>query len=57
MKNLKIRQEVHTKLKKYCDDNHLKMSEWVSGVIDEYIDMRVEQDKIVEKFLEGRKDG
>jgi len=33
MKNLKITLEAHNKLKKYCKENFLKMSEWVSYII------------------------
>jgi len=33
MKNLKITEESHKLLKKYCDDNYLKISEWVSNEI------------------------
>lgn len=32
-KNLKITEVAHTIIKKYCDDNHLKMSDWVSSVL------------------------
>jgi hypothetical protein len=33
MKNLKITETAHTKLKEYCDKNYLKISEWVSNEI------------------------
>lgn len=33
MKNLKITEESHTKLKEYCDRNYLKISEWISNEI------------------------
>lgn len=36
-KNLKITQEAHDKLKVYCDDHFLKMSEWVSNLLIEKI--------------------
>lgn len=32
-KNLKITEEVHDRIKKYCDENHLKMSDWASSVL------------------------
>ena len=34
-KNLKITQEAHDKLKEYCDNHFLKMSEWVSHLLIE----------------------
>lgn len=33
MKNLKITEEAHKLLKQYCDENYLKISEWVSNEI------------------------
>ncbi len=33
MKNLKITEEAHELIKKYCDENFLKISEWVSHEI------------------------
>jgi len=36
-KNLKIDSNVHNKLKEYCDNNFLKMSEWASNIILNHI--------------------
>lgn len=33
MKNLKITEEAHELIKKYCDKNFLKISEWISHEI------------------------
>ena len=32
-KNLKITEEVHDRIKKHCDENHLKMSDWASSIL------------------------
>lgn len=32
-KNLKITEEVHGRIKKHCDENHLKMSDWASSIL------------------------
>lgn len=36
-KTIKITNEAHNVLKKHCDKNFLKMSEWLSDVIMKYI--------------------
>jgi hypothetical protein len=36
-KSLKITEESHKILKEYCDDNYLKMNDWLSHVILTYI--------------------
>jgi hypothetical protein len=38
MKNLKITDEAHKLLKQYCDENYLKISEWISNEIMELIE-------------------
>lgn len=40
MKTLKITKEAHDRLKDYCKKNFLKMNEWTSHIIIEYIDKR-----------------
>jgi hypothetical protein len=32
-KNLKITEEVHNIIKEYCENNHLKISDWASSVL------------------------
>jgi hypothetical protein len=32
-KNLKITEETHIAIKKYCEENHLKLSDWASSVL------------------------
>ena len=32
-KNLKITDEVHTKLKEFCQKHNLKLSDWASSVL------------------------
>lgn len=37
-KSIKLTEESHKKLKKYCDQNFLKMHDWLSNLVNEYID-------------------
>lgn len=32
-KNLKIAEDVHNIIKKYCDDNHLKIGDWATAIL------------------------
>jgi hypothetical protein len=32
-KNLKISEQAHEAIKKYCDENYLKISDWASSVL------------------------
>jgi hypothetical protein len=32
-KNLKITEETHIAIKNYCEENHLKLSDWASAVL------------------------
>lgn len=41
MKNIKIDDKVHDKLKEYCEANCYKISSWVSKIISE----RLQQEK------------
>lgn len=47
-KNLKITEEVHSIIKKYCDENHLKISDWASSVLLK----KIEEDGCT--FIESR---
>jgi len=37
-KSLKITEESHNKLKKYCVEKHLKINDWISEEIAKLID-------------------
>lgn len=51
-KNLKITQEAHDKLKKYCDNHFLKMNEWVSHLLIEKIrELEIKDENSMEKEL------
>ena len=53
-KNVKITQEAHDKLKEYCDDHFLKMSEWVSHLLIEKLnelEIKDEKSNSMEKKL------
>lgn len=43
-KTIKISESTHNLIKKYCDDNNLKISKWIESVIIEKI-----KEKNVEK--------
>jgi hypothetical protein len=32
-KNLKIAEQAHATIKKYCDENHLKISDWATSIL------------------------
>ena len=36
MKTMKISEELHTNLKKYCNKNNLKMGKWVETILIEH---------------------
>jgi hypothetical protein len=44
-KNLKITEDAHNSIKKYCDDNHLKISDWASSVLLKEIDEKTNETK------------
>jgi len=48
-KSTKLTEEAHTKIKQYCKENYLKMSEWMSSVLLNHI-------KIIEEKKCERKD-
>lgn len=37
-KTLIVSEETHSKIKKYCKDNSLKMMDWVDKCINEYVE-------------------
>jgi hypothetical protein len=39
-KNLKIAESCHIILKKYCDENHLKISDWATSILLKEIEER-----------------
>lgn len=49
-KNLKITVEVHATIKKYCDENHLKISDWASSVLLREIAEKEDEEKTKKKL-------
>ena len=37
MKSLKIEDQLHIFLKKYCKKNHLKMGHWIESILLDYL--------------------
>ena len=44
-KNIKVTIEVHERLKKYCEDNFLKLNNWVSHILSLELDKLEKIDK------------
>jgi hypothetical protein len=49
-KNLKITEEAHATIKKYCDENHLKISDWATSVLLKEISEKEDEGKTKKKL-------
>lgn len=43
MKNIKISDETHKKLKEYCSKNSLKLSDWIDKLVKRFLDKHVKE--------------
>lgn len=49
-KNLKITETAHDTIKKYCEENHLKISDWASAVLLREISEKEDEGKTEKKL-------
>lgn len=49
-KNLKITETAHDAIKKYCEENHLKISDWASAVLLREISENADEGKTKKKL-------
>lgn len=54
-KTIIIDVDIHTKLKKYCKENKLKINEYVNGLIEDYLTFNLTEKSVLPLVLKDNK--